>query len=113
MAVVFNSTSDVMLQTFDNLDTPAFIIDANQKIVAVNTTANRIFRYASADIIGRDISELITQTSGEGGKANSTFTAGLQTDGIHNESLCKKKNGEFFIARVSVVATRLTINGSS
>ncbi|MGD0283800.1 MAG: ATP-binding protein [Dissulfurispiraceae bacterium] len=87
MAVVFNSTSDVILQTFDNLDTPAFIIDANLKIVALNAAANTIFRYASADVIGRDISELITQTSG-----------------VHCESLCKKKNGEFFMARVSVVA---------
>ncbi len=104
MADMLTSSSDVMLQTFDYLNTPALIIDAGLKIVALNAAANTIFGYACAEIIGLHLSELVTQTSGIAGETTGISTAGQQsTAGVHYESICKKKSGELFIAQVSVI----------
>src|SRR5208283_1667020 len=104
MADILTSASDVMLQTFDYLNTPALIINAGLKIVALNAAANTIFGYASAEIIGLHLSELVTQTSGIAGKTTGIPSAGQQsTAGVHYESICKKKNGDLFIAQVSVI----------
>src|SRR5208283_2255577 len=104
MADILTSASDVMLQTFDYLNTPALIINAGMKIVALNAAANAIFSYASAEIIGLNLAELVTQTSGSAGEETGISTGGQQsTAGVHYESICKKKDGELFIAQVSVI----------
>jgi signal transduction histidine kinase len=93
-----------MLQTFDYLNTPALIVDAGLKVVALNATANTIFCCASSEIIGLDLLELVTQASVIAGKATGFFTSGQQAPaGVHYESICKKKSGELFIAQVSVI----------
>ncbi len=104
MAVVRTSEYELMLQTFDCLNTPALIINAGLKIVALNAAANTIFGYASSEIIGLDLSELLTQTSGIAGETTGISTPGQQSPaGVHYESICKKKGGELFIAQVSVI----------
>ena len=104
MAVVLTSASDAMLKTFDYLNTPALIINASLKVVALNAAAKTIFCNASDEIIGLDLSELVTQTSGIAGETIGISTAGQQSiAGVHYESICKKKSGELFIAQVSVI----------
>jgi two-component system NtrC family sensor kinase len=93
-----------MLQTFDYLNTPALIMNSGLKIVALNAAANTIFGYASAEIIGLDLSQLITQTHGiAGGTSGISATGQQSTATVHAESICKKKSGELFIAQVSVI----------
>jgi two-component system NtrC family sensor kinase len=108
MAVIPTSASDVMLETFDYLNTPALIINASLKVVALNAAANAIFCYASAEIIGLDLLELVTQTSGIAGETTGISTACQHsTAGVYYESICKKKSGELFIAQVSVIPHQL------
>ncbi len=93
-----------MLQTFDHLNTPALIINDGLKVVALNAAAETIFCYAPAEIIGQDLSELVTQISGIAGETSGISAAGQQSiAAVHYESVCKKKSGELFIAQVSVI----------
>lgn len=106
MGVLLNNKSDSMLSTFDFLNTPAVVVDANLKIVSLNNTANAVFQYTAGDINGRDISELISRTpefAGELSNPHFESPGRHKPAGVHYESVCMKKNSEIFIAQVSVV----------
>ncbi|HXX57683.1 MAG TPA: GAF domain-containing protein [Thermodesulfovibrionales bacterium] len=110
MAVLIDNKTDIILDVFDSLATPAFILDATAKIVSLNATARTVFLYSPDNIIGRNIGELISLGNDLRPEIPTLLDFGphehLQketTGGTHFESLCKKKNGEFFFARVSVV----------
>lgn len=102
--------ADFTLETFDRLKTPALIIDANLKILSSNHSAENAFHYTADDLAGRALPELITLGSGNStltGVAGPALTSGYDhdegQDDVPRESVCRKKNGELFAARVVFV----------
>jgi two-component system NtrC family sensor kinase len=100
MEVSVGSKSDLVLEVFDFLNTPAFIIDADRVIVSSNSAAVRVFQYSSDEMAGRDISEVICPDC-EPFRKIVYLSEPLQGNVV--ESPCRKKDGETFLANVSLV----------
>ena len=98
-----------MLKTFDSLNTPAFVIDEQLKIVSLNAAATAIFHYAAEDMAGRKITDIVFRLSDftAGRPHTSPFLSespGKQDpDGVHYDVMCKRKNGEMFSAGLSLL----------
>ncbi|MGD0883470.1 MAG: GAF domain-containing protein [Thermodesulfovibrionales bacterium] len=109
MRVSTKDDSRTLLSVFDSLAIPALIIDTDRKIVSLNSLTLSVFQYPHRDIIGRDLAEIIFLEPGE----ETDMSAASQSAGeepwnqgpeaTHYESICKKKNGEIFVANVSIV----------
>lgn len=91
-----------VLEIFDFLDTSAFVIDANHNVVSANLSASQVFHFTLNDIPGRNISDVISQGRGWLGKLLTVESIPKYGAG-HIETTCKKKNGELFSAKVSVI----------
>ncbi|HEX8948683.1 MAG TPA: GAF domain-containing protein [Dissulfurispiraceae bacterium] len=104
-----NSKSDLMLNTFDFLNTPALLVDADLKIVLINATASAIFHYPPEEIAGYDVGELISRKPGLAGEPphppHALFDSLGKRDSayMHFEVTCRKRNGELFSARLSLL----------
>ena len=109
MGITVINGTDLLLNTFDFINIPVFIIDIDRNIVSMNFTASNIFQYSTDDIIGRNLSMFITSNKAAIKTADHNvprvFPEYLQEKEItaeHYESICRKKNGETFVARISV-----------
>ncbi|HWR58213.1 MAG TPA: ATP-binding protein [Thermodesulfovibrionales bacterium] len=104
MEVLTENKQASVLEIFDFLSMPAFIIDAGHRIVSLNSTAVQVFQYEPADVAARNISEVILLNS-ELIRESSDISGRARKPGKGSslEVSCKKKNGELFTARVSVV----------
>jgi two-component system NtrC family sensor kinase len=110
MNVASKQTSDDILDTFDCLKIPVFVVDEALTIVSPNVSACEVFHYERVDLAGRPLEEIISIGS-------STFRGteyyvpdalrGQRNNGTDREAVCRKKNGEFFTARISFVPHRL------
>ncbi|KAB2824654.1 MAG: PAS domain-containing protein, partial [Candidatus Dadabacteria bacterium] len=101
MPVMLNRKPDAVLEAFDALCLPAFVIDLDGKIVSKNTSALDAFRSPEADLVGRSISGFVSfgaAMSDQSGRFDET-----DSSGAHFETSCKRQNGETFTARVSVI----------
>lgn len=110
MGITVSNGTDLLLNTFDFLNIPVFIIDINQNVISINLTAGYVFQYTVGDIIGRNLSQFITSSKATIKTADHNvprvFPGYLQEREItaeYYESVCRKKNSESFIAKVSVV----------
>jgi len=105
MRILTENKLDFILNTFDCLNTPVFVIDEKQNIVLSNLTAGIVFHYAVSDIVGSNIAEFIIATSGTTGyiKLLERYSNNKSIPNICYESVCKKKNGDMFDAKVSLV----------
>ncbi len=106
MNVAAKQKSDPVLDAFDCLKMPVFIVDEALNIVSPNASACEVFRYQRGDLAGRPLEELISMGS-------RTFRGteyyvpdalhGQGADGARREAVCRRKNGEFFTARISFI----------
>jgi two-component system NtrC family sensor kinase len=110
MGVSIHYKPDPVLEIFDFLGMPAFLINHDHTIASLNTTASAVFQYAQDDIRGRDICtiialhpDLVREFLQPMGSVPSTRIAELKQEGNHFETLSRKKNGETFPARVSLI----------
>jgi two-component system NtrC family sensor kinase len=87
----------VILGVFDFLNIPAIVIDTQRRVVLANTAANTIFQIMPDSMTGREVSEFISPQS------FPPSWSGKEEGGSQFESLCKKKNGESFPAKISFV----------
>jgi two-component system NtrC family sensor kinase len=113
MTVTTKQKSDPLLYTFDCLKMPAFTVDTDRAIVSSNLTACVVFQYAQDDLTGRPIEEIVSIGSKtfRGTEYYGQHSPGSLTDrhadDTSSEVICRKKNGEFFTARVSFIPHRL------
>jgi two-component system NtrC family sensor kinase len=109
MAVSIKQKSDPILDTFDCLGIPAFLVDKNLAIVSSNLAASRVFQYPLGELTGRAVDELVSTGSRtfRGTEYYGQHSPGTLTDrdaeGMSREAVCRKQSGEFFTAKVSIV----------
>jgi two-component system NtrC family sensor kinase len=109
MPVMTKQKSDPVLETFDCLKMPAFVVNTDHIIVMSNLTACSVFQYARGDLAGRSIGELVSigNKTFRGTEYYGQHPPGRPKDrdatGTNSEVVCRKKNGEFFTARVSFI----------
>lgn len=106
MRILTENKLDFILYTFDCLDISVFAVDEKQNIVLSNRTANNIFQYPAAEIAGRKIIDFVNSPEGTASYLNPVlqeYSAHKNTGNIYYESVCKKKNGELFDVKVSVI----------
>ncbi|MEK6672004.1 MAG: GAF domain-containing protein [Nitrospirota bacterium] len=110
MELLLNRENAVILNTFDLLNTPVLVFGADRTIILHNASANTAFQYSPAEIRGMGIGELlifspetIREMSALSGTASSERQQPNRSEGLYFESLCRRKNGDIFTARVSVV----------
>ncbi len=108
MDILFKGKLCTILHIFDSLSMPVFIIDLNQRIVSLNSIASDIFQYEPDDVIGLNMVEFMSATTES--KKDIPHSLPLiayeylkKQDAVHFEIICKRKSGEKFFARVSVV----------
>jgi len=94
--------ANFLLKAFDCLFMPAFIIDNNGDIASVNSTAVNLFHYCIEEFIGVN---LITGKIFNSMPFDSEYLRGGAGGDIHFESLCRRKDGESFFAKVSVISS--------
>lgn len=91
MAVTVDPKTDPVLNTFDHLKIPVFILDEHLTVVSSNLTSGSVFQYAVGEFSGRNITEFLSLEREKTGV------------GEYKEAVCRKKNGEVFFAKVSVI----------
>jgi two-component system NtrC family sensor kinase len=92
MGIAVNHTTDFTLETLDRVNTPALIVDEDLKVVLSNRSVENVFHYTAEDLSGRHLSELFPGADGHG-----------EREGVFEESLCRKRTGELFTARIVFV----------
>ncbi len=100
MEVSAESRSVSILEVFDFLNTPAFVVDSCRSIVSLNPAATRIFQFTPDEIAGRDIAGTICP---DGESFRRAVYVPEPFPGNFLETPCRKKSGELFLARVSLV----------
>ena len=108
MSVLLDNNPQSVLEIFDFLHTPVFIIDTEGTIVSLNSSATTLFLYTPEDVRGRHITQIIPvspQAFRETPPLPRVNPAGVvqHQEGIHFESVSKKKNGETVITKITVV----------
>jgi two-component system NtrC family sensor kinase len=113
MNLTMKQKSDPVLDTLDCLNMPAFTVDVDHAVVSSNLTACALFQYTADDLAGRSIEELVSIGSRTFpgteyyGHHSLGSPADRHPDETSSEAVCRKKNGEFFTARVSFIPHRL------
>jgi len=99
-----------VLEIFDFLDTPVFVIDAHRRIISFNASAVSVFQYTADDIAGRHITEIIPvdteffeRTFTPSDRAHSLRMQESMDEGAHFEASARKKNGETVTAKITVI----------
>lgn len=108
MNVLLNNKTYHVLNTFDSLNTPAFVIDEKFRIVSLNYTARGFFQNAHDDVTGMEINNVISLNPELDGKTLSSLSLSSPEDlpgptpaSAGFESVCIKKNGETFHGKIS------------
>ncbi len=119
MGVETNTKVFTVFDTFDCLDIPVFSVDENMLIISCNFAACSVFQYSPGDMAGRNISELFSLQSGKDGADFRTlewagYAGNTEGNGNRFDAVCRKKNGDIFIAEVSFIpqqtgSTRLAV----
>jgi two-component system NtrC family sensor kinase len=99
-----------VLEIFDFLNTPAFVVDADMRIISVNASLVALFQYTHEDALGRHITDIIPLDAAFLRErpvfplpAPSRRRQGLTDDRAHFETTARKKNGEPVTARVTLI----------
>jgi two-component system NtrC family sensor kinase len=104
------NASSLLLDTFDFISIPVFLIDSKENVIAGNVIASDVFLYSVDDMTGRDIHDFITLAEGAGrgippgefpGPSATFFPVHKDTGQL--ETSCRRKDGTTFIAQVSVI----------
>jgi two-component system, NtrC family, sensor kinase len=104
MSRVVNRKADPILDTFDYLKIPVFIIDESRAIISGNETAADFFQYPAETVAGKDIRDFLTvQDETTNGPGMLEYRRDGQEAVVQHESVCRRKNGEIFSALVSFI----------
>ncbi len=100
MHVIADNKIDFVLNIFDCLNMPVFVIDEKQCVVSSNHSAGIIFQHASSELIGRNFTDFIVPA----GVAHHSdgYSHGKGVSGCY-EAAFRNKNGEQFDAKVAIV----------
>jgi two-component system, NtrC family, sensor kinase len=107
---VINSTNSLLLDIFDSLEIPVFLIDRIDNVLSCNNAVNTVLHYCTDDVTGRNIHDFITISKrisspiylGISPARPATILAG-QKDAVHYESTCRRKDSSTFLAKVSII----------
>ena len=107
---VINSAFSLLLDTFDSLEIPVFIIDSEQNVLCCNNNFTTVLHYSADDITGRNIQDFTTMSKQISGQVPlpllpSSTAARLagNKDTEHYESTCMRKDGSTFLAQFSII----------
>ncbi len=104
MRAALSEKQDSVLEIFDFLHTPAFIIDTNGDILSLNSTAFSAYQYSSTDISGRQITEIIPVDLAFFREESKPVGAVQAERGeAHIDVATRRKNGETVMARVTAI----------
>jgi two-component system NtrC family sensor kinase len=107
MGLLINKHSDRVMETLDCIDIPALMLNADGKILSVNSAAENTFQYAHADIAGRDVSILLSRSRDllEKNIEDSSVPVEENSRSFCGscEAVCRKKNGDSFSAQISFI----------
>lgn len=99
-----------VLEIFDFLNTPAFVVDARKRVLSLNASAVGAFQYTADDIAGRTITDIIQADTGSfqgtvtpSDRARFPQTPVSMDKGVHFEAVSRKKNGETVSVKVTVI----------
>ena len=105
-----NSAALLLLDTLDSLHMPALLTDNKDRVLSCNKSTCIALQYSSDDISGRDIQNFILFVQGSVDDFQFGMSPALQSPSVssHNnagsyESQCRRKDGDTFIAQVSVI----------
>ncbi|MDA8079828.1 MAG: ATP-binding protein [Nitrospiraceae bacterium] len=98
MDVSTDERTAVLLDTFDQLKTPAFITNNRGMVCACNRSALSAFQYAPEELVGGKISDLLADMA-----RDCQSTDGAAVPQPPREIICRRKSGETFAARVSFI----------
>lgn len=104
MRAALSERRDSLLEIFDFLHTPAFIIDTNGDILSLNSAAFSAYQYSSADISGRQITEIIpVDIAFFRGESEPAGAVQAGKGEAHIDVATRRKNGETVMARVTAI----------
>ncbi|MBS1114179.1 MAG: domain S-box, partial [Nitrospirae bacterium] len=107
---IINSANSLLLDIFDSLEIPVFLIDRIDNVLSCNNAVNTLLHYSTDDVTGRNIHDFITISK----RISSPIYLGvspaqlatqlaLQKDAVHYESTCRRKDSSTFLAKVSII----------
>ncbi|MCL5022199.1 MAG: GAF domain-containing protein [Nitrospirae bacterium] len=102
MEIAVTEKPATVLEIFDFLGTPVFLIDRDLKIVSFNASAAGTYQYASGEGVGVDIRDVIPAWT-ELFTTPSPAAPEEGRGGNHGETASRKRNGETVAAKVTVV----------
>jgi two-component system NtrC family sensor kinase len=110
MKTALSKTHDLLLEAFDYLGTPVFVIDEHKRIVSFNPSITSIFQCSPDDIVGHGIEEFVVSACGKTSDNDSQnglhISEYLKNSGLNSEcceAVCRRKKGDVFAAQVSVL----------
>jgi len=109
MAVLLDNRLETILHILDTLAMSALIVDGTGKIAAANSAALSMFRYTLEDLAGADVAEILSSDPSlfpappNPSAINGEDLCGLRPQETHVESFCTTRNGEVFVAMVSII----------
>ncbi len=108
-----NTSSEEILVFLDSLNIPVLMLDARDRVVSTNDSACRLFQYTRDDLSGKGLCDIMTTQGGTpvmGGVYSPSVPPassgmGNAVEGL-SEMTGRKKNGDRFVAGVSVVPSK-------
>ncbi len=97
-----------ILSIFDILKIPVLIVDGGRCVAHANASAEGLLGYESADLAGRNLTDLMAPTDPGMGRERPESFADVLSSGEEEqrqfEAVCRKKNGDEFPAQVALIA---------
>ncbi|MHB8845542.1 MAG: ATP-binding protein [Nitrospirota bacterium] len=103
MKTTLQSGSAELLQAFDVLNMPAFVIGPDSTVVSCNDSAVRAFGWDRGEVLGRDIGTFLPP--------EAVRFASNTASGVSQPSPCRQKSGALFHSRIAVVPPREPLAG--
>jgi len=107
---VMNNAASLLFDTLDSLLLPAFLTDNKDRVLSCNNSVRIVLKYSADDITGKNIRNFISMfhenvdnfRMGIFPALPSPSVSGHENTGYY-ESQCRRKDGDTFIAQVSVI----------
>jgi two-component system NtrC family sensor kinase len=110
MINVIDNAASFLLETFDSLDIPVFLIDGKDRVLSCNNKASTAMQYSAGDISGESIRVFILSAQSNWNDFEIGASAPLPSASLSGHSNirsyelpCRRKDGNTFIAQISVI----------
>ena len=102
---VINSTASLLLKTLGSLDIPVLLVNSREEVLSCNSAACNALQYTEEYISGRSITDFITADRSIQDFFVTPFSSGSAAGEEKNtaafEVLCRRKDGNIFVAEIS------------